>query len=127
MVEQEEHDTIGVRLLEDFYCLVDLREELVMIPPFVAVRAQICNASCIFHHDAFLIADNKASIVFLDEIRDMNESPLPFLYQLLPSIFIIPFQVSVEIMPLGDQQQVRTKLFVCIYWHENNSHLEKQQ
>ena len=127
MVKQEECDTIGVHLLKDFYCLVDLHEELVMIPPFVTICTWICNAIHVFHHDAFLIADDKASIVFLNKIRDMNESPLPFLYQLLPSIFIIPFQVSVEIMPHGDQQQVRTKLFVCIYWHENNSHLEKQQ
>src|SRR5216683_5166238 len=115
MVEQEEHNTIGVCLLENFYCLVDLHEELVMIPPFVAAHTQICNAMCVFHHDAFLIVDDKMSIVFLNEIRDMNESPSAFLHQFLLSIFVIPFRVSVEIMPLGDQQQVHTKQFVCIH------------
>jgi len=98
MVEQEEHDTIGVHLLKNFYCLVDLCEELVMIPPFVAACTWICNAACVFHHNAFLIADNKTSIVFLNEIRDINESPLPFLHQFLPSIFVVPFQVLVEII-----------------------------
>jgi hypothetical protein len=68
MVEQEERDTVGVRLLEDVYRPVDLREELRKIPPLVTARARIRNAVCVFHHDAFLIVDDKTSVVFLNKI-----------------------------------------------------------
>ena len=68
MVEQEKRDALGVHLLKDFHSLIDLRKELHMIPPLVAACPQIHNIASILHHDAFLIVDDKTSILFLDEI-----------------------------------------------------------
>jgi len=92
MVEQEKCDAVRMRLLKDVYRLVDLREELCKILPLVTARTWIRNAVCVFYHNAFLIADDKTSIVFLNEIRNMDESPPPFLHQLVISVFV-PFQV----------------------------------
>ena len=92
MVEQEKRDAVGMHLLEDVYRPVDLHEELCKIPPLVAARTWIHNAACVFYHNAFLIADDKTSVVFLNEIRNMDESPPPFLHQLVVSVFV-PFRV----------------------------------
>jgi hypothetical protein len=92
MVKQEKRDAVRMRLLEDVYCPVDLRKELRKILPLVTARTWICNAVCVFYHNTFLIVDNKTSVVFLNEIRNMDESPPPFLHQLVISIFV-PFQV----------------------------------
>jgi len=45
-----------------------LHEELRMIPPQITTCPQICNAPGVFHHNTLLIADNKTSVLFLDEI-----------------------------------------------------------
>ena len=92
MVEQEKHDALGVRLLENLYCPVDLREKLCVISPLVAACTRICNAACIFHHDVLLIVDDKTSILFLDKIQNMNQLPPLFLHQPLVSI-LVPFQM----------------------------------
>jgi hypothetical protein len=68
MVEQEKRDALGVRLLEDCDHVVHLHEELRMIPPRVTTCSRIRNAPGVFHHDTLLIADDKTSILFLDEI-----------------------------------------------------------
>ena len=68
MVEQEKRDALGVRLLEDCDRPVHLREELRMIPPRVTACPRIRNAPGVFHHNTLLIADDKTSILFLDEI-----------------------------------------------------------
>jgi len=80
VVEQEKHNVLGVCLLKNLYCLVDLCKELHMILPLVTTCIRICNAACIFHYNALLIVDDKTSILFLNEIWNMNQSPPPFLY-----------------------------------------------
>jgi len=68
MVKQEKRDALGVRLLKDCHRVVDLRKELRMIPSRVTACPQICNAPGVFYHDTLLIADDKTSVLFLDEI-----------------------------------------------------------
>ena len=88
VIEQEDSDAVGVRLLKDRDCPLDLREELHMIPPRVATRPRIRNAPGVFLHDAILIADDKTSVLLLDKIRNVDESPPPFLHDFMIPIFI---------------------------------------
>jgi len=57
-----------VHLLEDFHGPIDLCKELHMILPLVTAFPQIHNAVSVLYHNAFLIVDDKMSILFLDEI-----------------------------------------------------------
>jgi hypothetical protein len=68
VVEQEKHNALRVHLLEDFHGPIDLCKELHMIPPLVAAYPQIHNAVSVLYYNAFLIVDDKMSILFLDEI-----------------------------------------------------------
>ena len=68
VVEEENSDTVGVRLLKDQDCPLDLHEELRMIPLWVAARSRIHNAPGILLHNALLITDDKTSVLLLDEI-----------------------------------------------------------
>ncbi len=88
VVKQEDSNTIGVRLLKDQDCPLDLYEELHMIPPWVATQPRICNALGVFPHDALLIVDDKTPILLLDEIQNVDESPVPFLHDFMVPIFI---------------------------------------
>jgi len=88
VVEQEDSDAIGVCLLKDQDCLLNLREELHMIPPRVATQPWIRNAPGIFLHDALLIMDDKTPILLLNKIRNVDESPTPFLHDFMVPIFI---------------------------------------
>ena len=62
-----------------------------MILPWVATQPWICNAPGVLLHDTLFITDDKTSILLLNKIQNVNESPMPFLHNLLPPI-LIPVQ-----------------------------------
>jgi hypothetical protein len=72
-----------MRLFEDRNCFVNLHEELGMILPWVAACAWIGNATCIPYDGAIFIADDKATVLFLNEVQNINDSTMPLPYELL--------------------------------------------
>jgi hypothetical protein len=83
LIKHKECDAIGMCLLENRDHFVNLREELHMVPPWVATNSWINDAACILHHIPFFIADNEMSILFLNEIQYMDKLPVPLLLELL--------------------------------------------
>ena len=67
--------------------LVNLHEELGMVPPCIGAHSQINNALRVLHHITLFIADDKTSIFLFNEIRHMNQSPTPLLQKLLLATF----------------------------------------
>jgi hypothetical protein len=57
-IEYEEHNTIGVCLIEDRHCLIDLCKQLNIIPPWISACAGISDALGILNDDPVLIADD---------------------------------------------------------------------
>ena len=83
MIEHKECNAIGMCLLKNRDCFVNLHEELHMVPPRVATDSWINDAARILHHIPFFIADNETSVLFLNEIRYMDKPPAPLLLELL--------------------------------------------
>jgi len=70
-------------LFEDLNHLINLHEELFMVPPWVTTHTGINDAVRILHHDPLFIADNESSILFLNKIQDMDKLAMPLLYEFL--------------------------------------------
>jgi hypothetical protein len=70
-------------LFKDLNHFVNLHEELLMVPPWVAANTWINDVVHILHHIPLFIVDNESSVFFLDEIQDMDKPAAPLLHELL--------------------------------------------
>ena len=52
-----------------------------MIPPWIAARPWISDASRILDDRPVLIADDQSSVVFFNEIGNVDDAPTPLLHE----------------------------------------------
>ena len=95
-----------------------------MVPPWVAARAWIGNASCILHNGPILIADDEVTILFLDEVRNMNDPAMPLPHELLLTL-LGPIQECREHVSRVETM-VRTICSFYIRSHEKSFRLGTQ-
>ena len=93
MIKHKECDAIGMCLLENRDCFVNLHEELHMVPLWVTADSWINDAACILHHIPFFIVNNETFVLFLNEIQYMDKPPMPLLLELLLTL-LNPLRMS---------------------------------
>jgi len=111
-VEDKEHNTLWMGLLENGNGLVNLNKQLGVIPPWITAHPWINNGSCVLDNVPLLVADDKAAVFFLDKIGDVDDAATSLLLEDL-LMWQMPFHTC-HVSVLKDSHSGAHHIF-CLY------------